>query len=318
MKVLLNKYPMGSFKGQKSAGRYIDGYLYDNLKDLAKVIVKDMTFLAVCFSSTLEVGTGKSVFMTQMGEVWSGLMKEMHGIDVPFTSKSIVWRPKDLIERAFEVPKYSFLLLDEWEDAHYWSELGMTLRQFFRKCRQLNLFIAVIIPNWFQLPLPYAVSRSVFAIDVRFEDGFTRGFFSFYNFEAKRKLFIKGRKEHNYKVVPPNFIGRFVDGYGVPESEYRKAKYLDLKHYEEDEPQQVDEGVIRRKIFRQLREKMPEVTQRRLSEGFGVTERTGSSWMNDTFYKEKANSWLESEGKSSYNNNLSNKDVVWNEEEMER
>ena len=59
MKILEDKYPKGSLKGQKSAGRYIDGYLYKNLEVMADAIVNDMTFMGVIFSSTFEVGTGK-------------------------------------------------------------------------------------------------------------------------------------------------------------------------------------------------------------------------------------------------------------------
>ena len=74
MKYCVEKYPMGSFKGQKSPGKYMDGWLYQNLELLATKIVKDMTFLGVIYSSTLEVGTGKSVLATQIGEAWSDVM----------------------------------------------------------------------------------------------------------------------------------------------------------------------------------------------------------------------------------------------------
>lgn len=235
MKILEDKYPKGSIKGQKTAGRYIEEVLYENLKVMAETIVKDMTFLGVIFSSTLEVGTGKSVLATQIGETWELLIKEIHGIDLHYGVDNIVWRPKELIERAFKVPKYSYLLLDEWEDAHYWSELGMTFRQFFRKCRQLNLFIMVIIPNWFQLPINYAISRSIFAIDVKFGSNFERGFFDFYDFNAKKDLYIKGKKFNDYKVANATFHGRFNDGYGVNEEEYRRKKREDMEKWDTDE-----------------------------------------------------------------------------------
>jgi len=234
MKILEEKYPIGSFKGQKSDGRYIDMNFYENLKILANRIVDDMTFMMVCFSSTLEVGTGKSVLMTQVGEAWTDIINSMHGLNLTFTKKNIVWRPKDLIKRSFEVPKYSCLLVDEWEDAHYWSELGMTLRQFFRKCRQLNLFIIIIIPNFFQLPAPYAIGRSIFAIDVKFQGDFRRGFYDFYDFEKKRDLYIRGKKTQNYRITKPSFNGRFFDGYGIPRDEYIKAKTADMRRMDED------------------------------------------------------------------------------------
>lgn len=293
MKILEDKYPKGSLPKQQTDGRYISQYLYENLKGLAEVIKKDMTFLGIGFSSTLEVGTGKSVLFTQIGEAWSYLMKKIYGDDIPFTSKNIVWRPKELIKRSFELPKYSCVLLDEWEDAHYWSELGMTLRQFFRKCRQLNLFILVIIPNFFQMNINYATGRSVFAIDVKFTGKFERGTASFYNFDAKRELYIKGKKTQNYNVVKPTFTFSFTDGYGVPEGEYRKAKEDDLKKWDEDEKIITDPRMVahdvRAKTYAVFYRNKDLIQKKGIShillgELFGVNESTCREWLN---YAEK-------------------------------
>jgi hypothetical protein len=288
MKFCVDKYPMGSWKGQKSPGKYMDAWLYKNLELYADKIVDDMTFLGIIYSSTLEVGTGKSVLATQLGEAWKEIMKNKHGIDIPYGVDNIVWKPKDLIDKAtgnngFEkLPRYSFVLLDEWEDANYWSELGVTLRQFFRKCRQLNLFIVCIIPNWFQLPLAYAVSRSIFAIDVKFNNKLERGFFSFYNFPAKRMLYINGKKQHNYYVVKPTFNGQFPDGYGVPESDYRKAKLDDLIRYEKENPEKKSAVQIMRdksiKYLSGLDKICPNLSREQLSKIFGVSEWTISEW----------------------------------------
>ncbi len=286
MKILTDKYPKGTLSGQQSDGRYINDYFYENVNVLSKTIVKDMTFLAVIWSSTLEVGTGKSVFATQLGETWSYLMKKNHNLDIPFTCNNIVWRPKELITRAFEVPKYSMILLDEWEDSHYWSELGMTLRAFFRKCRQLNLFIVIIIPNIFQLPMNYATGRSIFGIDVRFENGFERGNFRFYNFNAKRNLYIQGKKIHNFNAQKPTFSGKFTDGYGVPEKEYRRAKAADLEKWEATEPQKPTASDVKFKIVKKLVEEGG-FTKTKAALMVGVTSKTVFKWYQDDRSDEK-------------------------------
>ena len=97
MKYCIDKYPKGSFKGQKSDGKYMDGWLYDALELYSKKISNDMTFLGIIFSSTLEVGAGKSVLFTQIGEIWTHLVNEIHGLNLEFTQRNIVFRPKDLI-----------------------------------------------------------------------------------------------------------------------------------------------------------------------------------------------------------------------------
>jgi len=288
MKFQVNKYPMGSFKGQRSPGKYMDAWMYKNLELYADKIVNDMTFLGIIYSSTLEVGTGKSVFATQIGEAWTEIMNKKYNLNLEFGIDNIVWRPKDLIDKATgnngfkKLPKYSYILLDEWEDSNYWSDLGVTLRQFFRKCRQLNLFIVCIIPNWFQLPLSYAVSRSLFAIDVKFNDNLDRGFFGFYNFPAKRFLYMNGKKQHNYKCNRPTFNGQFPDGYGVPEQEYRKAKLDDLIAYEKENPEKKTaaqkEKDVKIQVMHNLLEKNPKFTNQQLGDICEVSERTIRRW----------------------------------------
>lgn len=303
MKILEEKYPKGTYKYQKTAGRYIEKYLYDNLRSLAEVIHRDMTFLGIGFSSTLEVGTGKSVLFTQIGEAWTDMINDIHGTDLKFTQKNIVFRPKDLIKRAFEVPQYSCIVVDEWEDAHYWSELAMTLRKFFRKCRQLNLFIIIIIPNFFQLPINYALGRSVFAIDVKFKGQFERGYFDFYDFNAKRDLFVKGKKIHNYHVTKASFHGEFEDGYGIPEKDYRKAKRDDMERieYEEEVKPVLSEFNIKIQIVKRLFDHRKLIKEKGFTHPvvayiFGVDERTTKNWVSKA--KEREINFSKSENRA--------------------
>ena len=288
VKFCKEKYPLGSWKGQKSDGKFMDGWLYNNLELLADKIVDDMTFLGIIYSSTLEVGTGKSVLATQIGEAWTEMINKKHGTDLDFSVDNIVWKPSDLIDKATgnkgfkKLPKYSYVLLDEWEDANYWSELGVTLRQFFRKCRQLNLFIMCIIPNWFQLPLSYAVSRSIFAIDVRFNDRLDRGFFAFYNFPTKRYLYINGKRGHNYRITNPTFEGRFPDGYGVDEDEYRKQKLQDLIEYEKQNPEKITRTQIEKakstEIYYKIKDFFPDMLDEDIAKMLKVSKRTITRW----------------------------------------
>lgn len=308
MKILQDKYPLGSLPHQQTAGRYFDETLYLNLEILAKKIFDDMTFLTIMSSSTLEVGTGKSTFAQQIAEAWTYLVNKQGKLNLDFTCRNIVFKPRDLIERAFKVPKYSCIILDEWEDAHYWSELGMSLRQFFRKCRQLNLFMIIICPNFFQVPRPYAISRSVSFIDVKFEGEFERGYFAFYNFERKKDLYIKGKKNEDYKVVRPNFSGRFSKGYSVDENEYRAMKLKDMEDAEDNNFKKITEKDIKVKLFKQLYENLGNVTVERLSNAFGVSKRTGSRWLNEENTKEIVENEVEKDIGDNYINNLNQDD----------
>lgn len=281
MKILQDRFPKGSLPGQITDGRYIDEQYYENLKILAEVITNDMTFMAIISSSTLEVGTGKSVFVQQTAEAWTHLVNSIHKMNLPNLSmQNIVFKPKDVIKRAFEVPKYSPIIIDEWEDAHYWSELGMTMRQFFRKCRQLNLFIILIIPNFFQMPSSYAITRSVFFVDVRFEGKFERGHFRFFSFKKKKDLYIYGKKTQDYDCVKPDFIGRFTKGYVVDEDEYRRCKHKDMVDSEQ-EVRKPTEREITIKLIKKLHEGLPEIPVVRLAEGLGLHRNTVFNYLSN-------------------------------------
>ena len=296
MKILEGRYPLGSLKGQQTPGRYINSTLNDNIKILARNIIKDMTYLGIITSSTLEVGTGKSVFTQQIAEAYLENIRQQHGIDNTLSMQNLVFRPKDIIERSFQIPKYSVVICDEWEDLHYWSELGTTLRQFFRKCRQLNLLILIIIPNFFQLPMSYAISRSVFLIDVQFKGEFDRGFFSFYNFHKKKNLYVYGRKTQDYDKVKPNFTGRFTDGYVVNEQQYRDAKMKDLEMQEErDKSPEDNKRSIIIDFFFKIRKNLKGVTNLQLAQAAGVTEKTYYNWEKDYLKRNEGHPKLETE-----------------------
>lgn len=290
MKINQEKYPMGSFRHQKSPGRYVDDYLISNLEPLAEKIVDDMQFMGLCCSSTFEVRTGKSTFLQQMGEAWNWLMEQKHGIKLDLNMRNIVFKTEDLIKRSFELPRYSFMILDENDeiDEHYFSKLAKELRRFFKKCGQLNLFIMLVVPNFFQLRPSYAIGRTNFLIDVKFKGKFERGFFDFYSFQKKKKLYIEGKKTQNYNCVSPDFEGRFFGGYVVDKNYYMHVKRKDL---EESEEKPFDPKQQRREIFREMYEnlvKTKKITMKELHNAFGIVSDTAYRWLKEEDNKEVA------------------------------
>lgn len=288
VKVLEEKYPMGSIKGQQTPGRYMDGFLKANIDILAEKIEDDMTFLGLISSSTLEVRTGKSSLVQQIGEYYTEAVNKMHGTNLTFTKDNLVFKAQDLIDRAFKLPRYSCLILDEGDDldAAYYSKLAMQMRRFFRKSGQLNLFILVILPNFFQIPAAIAINRSIFFIDVQFKEKFQRGYFAFYNFKSKRELYVKGKKTYDYSVVRPDFVGQFTQGYGIPEAEYREAKFKDMMNDAETKhiKPQVNETEVKArlltKIVRNIQKKHPEITKLELAGVAEISKKTLFEYLN--------------------------------------
>lgn len=236
VKVCEKEFPLGTYKGQKTDGFYMDGILKDNLDIFAKKIADDQMFVLLITGSGF-VRIGKSVDAHQVGFYLTSKVNELHKTKNTFTLNNICFKGEDLIKKSFEVPKYSVLVLDEGDDLteHYWSKLAKDLRRFFRKCGQLNIFLILVLPDFFELPKSYAITRSMCLINVKYTGEFDRGFFDFYNFERKKQLYLKGKKQADYKCVHSNFFGEFLNVYTVDEKEYKEMKRKDLEEQEEAE-----------------------------------------------------------------------------------
>ena len=282
VKVCETDFPLGSFSGQRSAGFHMDGILKANIDVLAKKIVKDMQFVGIGCSSTFGVRTGKSTLFQQIGKYFTSKVNELHGLDNTFTIKNIVFNAEELQEKAFKLPLYSVLILDEGDDltASHWSNISKNLKRFFRKCGQLNLFILLILPDYFEIPKTYAISRTNFLIDIKFEGEFERGFFEFYSFNKKKLLYIKGKKYNDYKVVKPSFYGQFPKLYTVNEKEYRKIKYLDMiKSDEEKKPEIIEKDIIARCFYKFYEYFKGKISMKEMANAFGICEQTASRYI---------------------------------------
>lgn len=284
MKFAEEIFPKGTFKDQQTDGAYINEYLAKNLDTMAKKIADDMTFLGIICGHDM-VGDGKSTMLTQVGSYLTWKINQLHGTNNTFTDKNMVMRGKDISQVSLELPKYSVIGLDEGDDltTHGMKELAIKLKRYFRKCRQLNQIIIIILPSFFELPKFYALNRSHFLIDVYFEKEFSRGYFSFYSPSSKKMLYLKGKKEWNYEAWRPDFKGRFFSSYCFTDDiegctrRYKQKKFDDMQ--EEGEPEQTKEQAVLEKTIElvakmwfYLRKKG--ITQKDLAKPTEVTQRT--------------------------------------------
>ena len=160
-----------------------------------------MTFLGLISGHDM-VGDGKSTLLTQVGTYLTWKINQLHGTNNTFTDKNLVFGGTDLEKVSFELPKYSVIGLDEGDDVttHGMKEFAQHLKRYFRKCRQLNQIILVILPSFFEFPKFYALNRSHFLIDIFFQGEYERGYFNFYGPYAKKNLYLKGKKEWDYNA----------------------------------------------------------------------------------------------------------------------
>lgn len=292
MKFAEEIFPKGTFEGQQTDGAYIDKKLAANLDIMAKKIAKDMHFLGIVTGNDM-VGNGKTTFMTQVGSYLTWKINQLHKTNNTFTDNNLLMNTDELAERSFSLPPLSVLCLDEGDDltTHGMKALAVKLKRYFRKCRQLNQIIILILPSFFELPKFYALSRSHFLINVKFEGEYDRGFFHFYSPKSKKLLYLKGKQYWDYDAHSSDFDGRFFGSYCFfPNTKecverYLKKKYEDMiEDVKEEEVVKVKsekqiEKEVKAKIFKQIKEHFPEIRLVDLSKAVGIPRSTISDWI---------------------------------------
>ncbi len=230
-------FPKGTYKDQKGEGFYMDDVLKANLDALLKNARRkdDWDFVGI-ISGGGRVRVGKSVLEFQIAVYWTYMLMKLYGVKVPFTIKdNIVFVGSRLIEQGNKLGKafpQSALCFDEagadLEGLKVIRSNTQAVKDFLRECGQYNLLILLVIPEFFDLPKGIATTRSDFLIDVYVipdKNGkFQRGYFNFYSRPNKKQLYLRGKKEFNYKAYKWDFHGRFYPFYPFDEQEYRKAK----------------------------------------------------------------------------------------------
>ncbi len=320
MKFLEIEYPKGTFPKQQTDGAYINKTLAENLDVYAEKIVDDMHFLII-ISGNDSVGNGKTTLATHVAAYLTDKINKLHGLKNTFTSKNVAFSAAKLVDKSFANPKYCVNLLDEGDDltTHGMKQAAVELKRYFRKCRQLNQILIMILPSFFELPKFYALSRSHSLINVKFHGKFNRGNFDFYGPKQKKKLYLKGKRDWDYDSAKPDFNGAFFSQYTFfPDLEeetkrYKKHKYQDMVDDSEDEhggltPLQV-ERMITAKIFRTVNENLPKITRKDLATAFGISERTGHTYVREGYGKEFENPKKEkAEGRLNTKNTIEDGD----------
>ena len=315
VKFLTKEYPKGTFKNQKTDGAYIDGLLASNLDTYAEKIVKDMHFLII-ISGNDSVGNGKTTIATHIGTYLTNKINQLHGTNNTFTSENVGLKAKDLVDLSFKNPQYSVNLLDEGDDltTHGMKQAAVELKRYFRKCRQLNQVLILIIPSFFELPKFYALARSHCLINVKFHGNFDRGVFDFYGPSNKKKLYLKGKRDWDYSVANPNFQGRFFADYcffpdvkGETEL-YKKKKYKDMvDDADENKPkcERTIEKEIKQQYFLRLYNYFKKrITIEELADAYGVSRRQANTWLHDEREKNEKLEIRELGGGNNFVNNL--------------
>ena len=193
---------------------YIDGYLAKNLDFLKDAVRKDWDN---CLLGDGMEGGGKSICFQIVAAY----------LDPTFCLDRIVFTPKEFETAIKKAEKYQAVLYDEafsgLSSRGFFSEVNRSLIGMLTMIRQKNLHVLVLSPAFWELERYLTLWRSRALIHVYVGKGWERGYFSFFNYERKKSLYLLGKKTFSY-CVAPDFRGRFTNTYVVNEEAYRAKK----------------------------------------------------------------------------------------------
>lgn len=187
----------------------------DKVKNM--VLKKDRDWVAVVDG---EEGVGKSVFAQQLALY----------LDPTFTIDDIVFSSDDFLKRIKDpkIPKGKAIVLDETYAAASargsMSEVNKSLVGVATEMRQLNLFIIMVLPTFFDMDRYFALWRCKTLFHLYFNDREDRAYIVFPK-NHKKNLYINGKKRYNYSKPRSPFPPlRFNHIYTVDEMAYRLKK----------------------------------------------------------------------------------------------
>jgi len=216
-----NRIPF-SVPGRVEDHYYMDGYLRENLDLLKRINKKDWDFVIIVSSSGIP-RVGKSVLAQQIG-----YYLDDNGFDLSNVCPSAEKFQKRAKEIFRSKKKGVALVYDEAKfglDARRAMEtVTKALLDFFAECGQLNAYLILVLPDYFDLKKEMCLNRSICLINCEYKNEFERGYFKFYSRVNKKMLYMRGKEYHNYNAYKCNFSGRFYDFYTIDEKGYRKQK----------------------------------------------------------------------------------------------
>ncbi len=252
-RVCLDKYTIEFFNkqykkhcrtGNPKKRRKPGFFLHDNLKKqidyYIKNINRDWDFnIIICGEG--EVRVGKSFLAAQIGAYWTSEVNRLYKKNIPFNlEENFVFDGEKLIEKGNKLGikhPYSVLIFDEagadLEGTKAMLATTRAVRDYLRECGQYNMLTILVLPEYFDLPKGIALSRSDCLISVYYfadEEGyFQRGYFKYYSRLAKKKLYLKGKKNLDYKATADSFYGDFDDIFPLDLEKYKELKRKALK-----------------------------------------------------------------------------------------
>jgi hypothetical protein len=230
-------------------GFWMDSYIKAALDSLCYNILDDWDGVVIVSGDGM-VRIGKSMLTDQMAYycLWKLHHNKLNWLAIKkqyIDCETTIFSGTELITKGKSYMKNSVFKYDEargeLDTKKVLQEITITLMDYFSECGMYNHIVFLVIPEYFDLPKGLATNRSEFLINVyrkkdmiKLKDGtdivkLQRGFFEFYSRDAKKKLYILGKKNFNdYRASKYDFFGEFRPFWIVNKERYDAKKLLYL------------------------------------------------------------------------------------------
>jgi len=251
--------------------------LIETLDHVKKDLRKDRDFAIIIFGG---VGTGKSTL---------GRLCCRYVSDEKFHPKTHMVRDVNDIARVMRTAKkFEGVVFDEASGIFGSADTNTKKTKYAQLvmdvCRQKNLFLVIIAPQFHRLTAPIAIDRTTFAMRTFFHKATNqRGKFCFYGTKSKAFLYEHAKKSHGKINVPrlKKWHGEFGEDKMFDE-EYRKVKdetlNLVLDSFDKPKEKQPTPHEIERQAMKKIVINNPDKTIKEIAGMVGVSERTVSLW----------------------------------------
>lgn len=256
----------------KENGEKAQLFMNDKLEESlrrTKHAVKFHNWDYICVISGLP-GVGKSLLAQQIAKYF----------DENFKSYQICFTAKEFREKTISGEKGQAFILDE-----SFADLNTSLSKdpeftalinHIQLIRQKNLFIILVLPDFFSLAKNIAVFRSSHLF-VPYADEYTHGKFAVFDRGKKRELYIKGKQFINYQAVEPNLRCDFYSDWFCNEEDYLKRKEQHLIEQAKVKEKGVKAGK-QRDVICYLLKSMTNLTEKEISDMVRQPESTVGDW----------------------------------------
>lgn len=286
----------------------MDGLLKSNLQKVKKIIKKDLDYVFIVAG---KVGSGKSVFAQLIGHYLSGGQ---------LTADQVVFTAEDFREQIMKAPKYQCIIWDECfrgaSSRASMSSTNKTIHSLMQEIRQKNLFILLVLPNFWDLD-SYLIrerSKGIFEVYARIqkdeagEPDLQRGLFRYYS--STKLISFMNNAKNRYQWPSRrycDFYGKWtnqysINGKSVPLLDNRYRYLVGAKEYLEKKNAALgDYGVdgkpaeekvigkyemfLLKGIYYLLRNRILNINQ--VQTAFGMTERNLRTFRDHAIKEEK-------------------------------